>query len=251
MDMGRWDVLQRIACSLGSRSADYCSLSIGHCELTIERPLGDYGDVDGDDDGGEETDAEESPLRSGFFGAGSGCKGSDVTGEGAEVDVEQCAWEHADPGGEKVAAELHPRQSERVVEKVVGEDGGEAQEEDDLGPFLADRFVEGAEAWPAFGFLRDPVAREVATDEKGKRSPGHGTKGDKGGAFERTKEKARCHRDEKAGKEEHGRRDVEAHEGDGREARVEGLDILKTLHEGVFEGSAHPAEGTAQPRPTQ
>ena len=70
MDMGRWDVLQRIACSLGSRSADYCSLSIGHCELTIERPLGDFGDVDGDDDGGEETDAEESPLRSGVFGSG-------------------------------------------------------------------------------------------------------------------------------------------------------------------------------------
>jgi len=207
---------------------------------------GNPGDQDREDDGGEETDTVESPLGGGLYATCPGCEGSNAAREGTEVDVHECSGEHSNPRRDEIAAEPHPGEPQAVVEQVIGKEGRETQEEDHRGSFPADGLVDGVEARIIHHFPGDPFAGKMTSDEKGKRSPGHGSERDDHGSLEWSEENTGCHRDEESRDEEDGGGDVESGKSDRGEERIESFDVLQEGDEEIFDPSAEFREQPAQ-----
>src|SRR5690606_15623776 len=112
--------------SWGATSPPSCSVAgfIGF-RFGADRPLRDPGDPDGHHRGGDQPESEKGiiPRPSGDVRPrGDRCE---AARHSTGVDVEQGPGEHTDRRRD-VIAEADARQTQRVVEEVVGEDGRES-----------------------------------------------------------------------------------------------------------------------------
>src|SRR5271170_1081404 len=133
--------------------------------LLAQRPRADSSRVDYHCDCRHESYYRERPSRRRAPRAAAG-RPREVAAKRADIHVENRARDHAGPRREKIIAQSHPRQPVRVVEQVEWKYRRQARQDDNLPSFLADSFVDRLELRVAFESRADPIAREIAPDEK-------------------------------------------------------------------------------------
>src|SRR5437763_4435907 len=120
----------------------------------LDRTCGDPADEDADDDG-DNTASDVDDLRD--RRCSSSCR---LRRRAAGEDECRRGRNDAEEGGQDVAPERDRGQSERVVHPREGEDDREADEEDDLHPFIRDGAIECAKLLVALRHLLDAFAHD-------------------------------------------------------------------------------------------